>query len=188
MMFKISIASGLLAASLSLTSVSGWADQNHPDLPDLFQDLQAASTAEGAARTASEIWRLWIYHDTNDDVNRLMQQGISAMESGDLRLADRLFTDIIALEPAFAEGWNKRATVRFQMGRFQASRQDIAEVLKREERHFGALAGLGLVELHLQNPEAALQAYQAALSIYPKMTAIQSIIQSLEEQLRGQML
>lgn len=188
MIAKTSIARALIAATLSFTPASLWADQNHPDLPDLFRDLQAAGNAESAAQTASEIWRLWIYHETNDDVNRLMQMGILAMESGDLRLADRLFTDIIGLDPAFAEGWNKRATVRFQMGQFQASRQDIAEVLKREQRHFGALAGLGLVELHLRNPEAALQAYQAALAIYPKMTSIESIIQSLEEQLRGQML
>ena len=168
--------------------MSALADQSNPELDSLFLDLQNAPTPSSAANTASEIWDIWTNHESNEDINRLMQEGLNAMRFGDLRLADRLFSDVIALDPNFAEGWNKRATVRFQLGMFERSRADIAETLRLEDRHFGALAGLGIVELHLSNPEAALRAYQAALALYPQMQDVLPIIKALEEQVLGQPL
>ena len=185
MKYRLSIATALLSCMLH-TSVL--ADQSNPALDALFLDLQKAPTPSSAANTASEIWDIWTNHESNEDINRLMQEGLNAMRFGDLKLADRLFSDVIALDPNFAEGWNKRATIRFQLGMFERSRADIAETLRLEDRHFGALAGLGLVELHLSNPEAALRAYQAALALYPQMKDVLPIIKALEEQVLGQPL
>ena len=42
----------------------------------------------------------------------LLREGIEAMERQDLVAADATFTRLIEEAPAFAEGWNKRATVR----------------------------------------------------------------------------
>ena len=185
MKFIYSIAASLL---LCLSSGTVLSDQNNPALDGLFVDLKRAPTPVAASKTASAIWDIWIYHESDDDINKLMQIGMSAMQSGNLRLADRLFTDAIALDGAFAEAWNKRATVRFQLGLFARSRADIAETLKLEDRHFGALAGLGIVEIHLDNPEAALRAYKAALALYPQMSDVESIIEKLEKQVLGQPL
>ena len=52
-----------------------------------------------------------------------------------------MFDEIIAAAPHLAEGWNKRATAYYQRGDYRASLADIAETLRREPRHFGALWG-----------------------------------------------
>ena len=175
---------------ICLSSGTSLADQNDPALAGLFDNLKRAPTSEAAEMIVQDIWEIWLQHEseTNSDINRLMKQGILAMQYGDLRLADRFFSDVISLDENFAEAWNKRATVRFQLGLFPESRADIAETLKLEDRHFGALAGLGLVEIHLANPKAALRAYKAALDIHPQMQGISDIIDTLEKQVLGQAL
>jgi len=185
MRFRLSIATAF--ATCFLYSAA-WADQTNPALDALFVELKDAQTPVAAANTANTIWEIWTTHESDDDINRLMKDGLKAMQYGDLRLADKLFSDVISLDPNFAEGWNKRATIRFQLGLFEKSRADIAETLRLEERHFGALAGLGIVEIHLENPSAALRAYKAALALYPQMQNIVPIIEMLEEQVLGQPL
>ena len=185
MRFQLSIATAF--ATCFLYSAA-WADQTNPALDALFVELKDAQTPVAAANTANTIWEIWTIHESDDDINRLMKDGLKAMQYGDLRLADKLFSDVISLDPNFAEGWNKRATIRFQLGLFEKSRADIAETLRLEERHFGALAGLGIVEIHLENPSAALRAYKAALALYPQMQNIVPIIEMLEEQVLGQPL
>ena len=93
--------------------------------------------------------------------------GIDLMQSGQLRAAKAVFSYIIDQDNKFAEAWNKRATVLFFMGEFEKSKIDIAQTLALESNHFGALAGLGMVEIHLGNPKAALEAYKSAASINP---------------------
>ena len=135
MRFRLSIATALATCFLYNAA---WADQNNPALDALFVELKDAQTPVAAANTANTIWEIWTNHESDDDINRLMNDGLKAMQYGDLRLADRLFSDVISLDPNFAEGWNKRATIRFQLGLFEKSRADIAETLRLEERHFGA--------------------------------------------------
>jgi len=91
------------------------------------------------------------------------------ISEGRLETAYTIFSTIIDSVPDWAEGWNKRATVLYLMGRYQDSLSDIDEVLKRESRHFGALSGQGLVLIKLENYEKAIKSYQAAQKIYPSI-------------------
>ena len=92
---------------------------------------------------------------------------------------------MIEQDNEFAEAWNKRATVLFFMGEFEKAKLDIAKTLMLEENHFGALAGLGMVEIHLGNPKAALDAYKRAALINPHLNDVKKAILRLEEQLKG---
>src|SRR2546428_13132877 len=65
------------------------------------------------------------------------------MERRDLAGAEAIFARVIARAPEFAEGWNKRATVRYVAENYEGSIDDCEETLKRKPHHFGALAGQG---------------------------------------------
>ena len=46
------------------------------------------------------------------------------------------------------------------MGKYEQSQADIDKVLELEERHFGALAGQGLVQTALNNYKKAIDSYR----------------------------
>lgn len=155
-----------LCLTVALAAAPLRADQRDPRLDALFADLQAAQTTAVAAPIEREIWNLWIESD-DGAVTLLMRDGVAAMARQDYRTAEGKFDQIVAIAPAYAEGWNKRATVRYLRGDYQGSLADIDETLAREPRHFGALSGRGLVYIELDEPERALEAFEAALAIHP---------------------
>src|SRR5215469_14705784 len=98
--------------------------------------------AASAGRAESALWQMW-HRSGTAEVDDLLRQGVEAMERQELDDAEELFTRIIARDPAFAEGWNKRATVRYLAGSYDGSIADCREVLQRKPHHFGALSGQG---------------------------------------------
>ena len=91
----------------------------------------------------------------------------------------------LAEQPEFAEAWNKRATVLYLMGDYQRSVADVEQTLALEPRHFGALAGLGLINLALDREVAALRAFEAALNIHPQQPGLRAKIKELRTRLGG---
>ena len=72
------------------------------------------------------------------------------------------------------------------MGEFEKSQNDIDEVLKLEKRHFGALAGQGLVNIELENYEKAIMSYEEAMKIYPSMNSPKIMIKEIKELIKNQ--
>ena len=97
-----------------------------------------------------------------------------------------IFTKVIEIDPTWAEAWNKRATVLYLLGDYNGSQKDIDEVLKLEKRHFGALAGEGLVNIELKNYEKAIKSYQKAQKIYPSMKSPNIMIEKIKELIKQQ--
>ena len=62
---------------------------------------------------------------------------------------------------------------------------DIDHVLKLEPRHFGALAGLGLILDRTGNKQKALATWYKVLEIYPANRRAQEAVVKLEEKLAG---
>src|SRR3989454_918639 len=77
----------------------------------------------GAARAATALWQMW-HQSGQPRLDALLLQGIEAMQRQQLEEADGLFTRLIETAPQFAEGWNKRATVRYLAKNYVASIAD----------------------------------------------------------------
>ncbi len=142
------------------------ADQTDPRLDGLFEELQSVDDPQTASAVELQIWQIWA-QSRNAAVNLLMRTGVSAMEREDYAAALIAFDRITAMEPDFAEGWNKRATVFYFLGDYSGSLTDIDRTLALEPRHFGALSGRGLVFMELERYDLARDALERALEINP---------------------
>ena len=121
-----------------------------------------------AARAAEALWQMW--HRSGDPrLDGLLQEGIEAMERQDLPAADATFTRLIDEAPAFAEGWNKRATVRYMVEDYTASIADCRETIERNPNHFGALSGQGLCHLMLGQFREAAELFRRTLAVHPHL-------------------
>ena len=178
---------GIIAVAITVP-VPACADQNDPQLDDLFIALQAGPSETQAANIELEIWTRWGKHPYDPLANRQMKKGIELMNSGHLDDAEDVFSHIINSHPDFAEAWNKRATVRFFRGNDTGSASDILQVIKLEPRHFGALSGLGMIRVRSGDLEGAIKAYKAAQRMNPYLPQIEAIIDQLGKKLKGRAL
>ena len=149
-----------------LHSFVSYADQNDKRLDHLFFVLEHSDNTGEMERVTANIWKIWL--ETNDPlIEKDFNQGLELMYIGQLQKSIEMFTKVIANNSNFAEAWNKRATVYYLMGDFDSSVMDIKETIKLESRHFGAMDGLGLIFIHLQEYEKAIDVYKQMLKIFP---------------------
>jgi tetratricopeptide (TPR) repeat protein len=153
-------------------------------LDDLFAKLATADD-QASARIEQDIWREWS-KSGSPAMDLLLQRGRDAMAAGDTDAAIEHLTALIDHAPDFAEGYNARATAYFQAGELGPSVADIAKVLTLNPRHFGALAGLGMIYEQLERPEKALEVYRAAVAIHPHLAGVLQSIERLQAEAAGQ--
>ena len=132
--------------------------------------------------TEAALWRIWS-RSGDRAIDALQARGVEQMEAGRFDEALLTFSEIIRRKPAFAEGWNKRATLLFLMGRYEASLKDCDEVLRRNSKHFGALSGYGQIYIQLGDYERAIDFLERALSVNPNLPGAAMTIELLERQL-----
>ena len=139
-----------------------------------------------ARKIEGKIWKLWTTHPTQDSLTSLLAKGSEYMAQNELTSAHNVFSKAIELDPNWAEAWNKRATVLYLMGNYDLSQNDIDMVLSLEKRHFGALAGQGLVQTALNNYQNAINSYLEVEKIYPSMQSPKLMIPKLKELIKKQ--
>ena len=154
-------------------------------LSSLFGRLKQAQDAGSARVLEGAIWKVWL-RSGSPTIDLLMQQATKSMSRGQYNRALNLLDFIVELAPDYPEGWNKRATVLYIAGKFQASLDDIERVLELEPRHFGALSGMGLVLQQLGDKKGALNAFRQALSVHPFLPAAKLAVKTLEKEVEGQ--
>ena len=138
--------------------------------------------------TEQKIWEIWSTHPTDQFLTNRLAEGSRLLQSKQLLNAIKIFDEVIELDPNWAEAWNKRATVLYILGNYEASQKDIDKVLSLEKRHFGALAGQGLVNIKLENYEKAIKSYEKAQEIYPSMQSPKKMIKQIEELIKQQLI
>ncbi len=168
------------AAWLLVFTVPALAAQDDPRLNDLFEKLKATSSPAEAKIIELSIWQIWT-ESGDPATDSLMQLGLTAMQARDLGGALSLFDAVTARSPDFAEGWNKRATVFYMMGANERSAEDVARVLALEPRHFGALSGLGLIDMQMNREDAAIAAFEQALRLNPNMPEVKAHLDELKK-------
>jgi len=163
-----------------------WQDhgQRTPSLDTLFQALKIAPDAESAKAIENRIWAVWMVSGS-DTCNLLMGRAKAAADEKDYDLAIKLLDAVIEIKPDYVEGWNRRATVYYLMNDYGHALADIREVLAREPRHFGALAGLGLILQELGDDAHALEVYRRALAINPHLEHVGETIKELRDKVEG---
>ena len=151
------------------------------ELNKLFDQLKKTINASVAFEIEIKIWQIWSTHPTKNELTKSLAIGSKLMSNGKLQSAYDIFSEIINSEPNWAEGWNKRATVLYLMGKYENSLNDIKTVLKLENRHFGALSGQALVYIKLNHYEKAIASYKEAQKIYPSIESSKIMIPQLKE-------
>jgi len=153
-------------------------------------EAEALSILQGddaalAARAEAALWAMWC-RSGDAGVDGLLREGVGAMERQDLEAAEGCFTRIIEHAPTFAEGWNKRATVRYLAERYEASIADCRETLARNPNHFGALSGQGLCHMALGQYREAASMFRRALEVHPHLGAARrNLAMAVAEAVRG---
>ncbi len=128
-------------------------------------------------------WQVWS-RSGDAEADRLLATGSRQMGTGQLEQAIATFARVIRRQPAFAEGWNKRATAYYLAGEFKKSLADCDEVIKRNPQHFGALSGYGQIYFHLGQYDKALEYWRRALAVNPNMLGVEMNLRQLEDRLK----
>ena len=167
------------------SQINSIANERDTRLNQLFNELKT-NKSKVALIIEQEIWTLWSTHPTDEKLTARLEEGSQLVRDQNYLQAKDIFTEVIKLDQSWAEAWNKRATVLYMLGEFKKSQDDIDQVLALEQRHFGALAGQGLVNIQLKNYEKAIRSYEEAQEIYPAMRSPKIMIKQIEELIKEQ--
>jgi tetratricopeptide (TPR) repeat protein len=150
----------------------------------LFGALKAAPDEESAKHVEARIWALWM-QTPSDTAALLMARAKAAMDAKQADVALKLLDAVIKLRPEYVEAWNRRATLYYMQNDYSHSLEDIEQVLSREPRHFGALAGLGMIMQDLGDDKRALDAFRKALAVNPHLEKVPELVKTLTEKVEG---
>ncbi|WKA27815.1 tetratricopeptide repeat protein [Bradyrhizobium roseum] len=150
----------------------------------LFGALKAAPDEASAKHVEARIWALWM-KTPSDTAALLMLRAKSAMEAQKVDVALKLLDSVIKLRPDYVEAWNRRATLHYLKNDYNRSLEDIRQVLIREPRHFGALAGLGMIMQEIGDEKRALDAFRKALAVNPHLEKVPDLVKTLTEKVEG---
>lgn len=158
----------------------------HPTvtLDDLYARLKGTEDAAEAKAVAGLIERR-LARSGSATADLLTDRAGQAMGGGDLPLAVELMDRATSLEPGWAEGWSRRATLFFRLSDPATAIADLQRAVVLEPRHFEAWAALGKLYLAQDDKARALDAFRRAEAVYPSWDALQKAIERLRPEVDG---
>jgi tetratricopeptide (TPR) repeat protein len=171
-------------APAKLPDVSKIPAERAKRLDFLFGALKAAPDEISAKHVEAAIWAIWL-QTPSDTAALLMARAKAAIDAQQPKVAIKLLNAIIKLRPDYVEAWNRLATLHYLQNDYADAMADIEQVLIREPRHFGALAGLGMIMEDLGDDKRALDAFRMALAINPHLDKVPELVKQLSEKVEG---
>jgi tetratricopeptide (TPR) repeat protein len=150
-------------------------------LDSLFETLQSTSDSRVAESAERDIIEIWL-ESGSDTVDLLMRWSLDAMEEKNYPLALDYLDRVLIMQPDYAEGWNKRATVHFLTDDYSKAIADIEQTLALEPRHFGALSGLGTILREIGDVDRAVVAFREALAVDPHLDSVKDALDEIEKE------
>jgi tetratricopeptide (TPR) repeat protein len=151
---------------------------------DLYTRLAASKDADETGGIITKL--LHSYSESGSDTaDLLLKRARQAIGVENYADALKILDTTVALQPDWAEGWNARATVRYLDDDYKGSMADIAQTLKRDPKHLGALMGMGMILEAREKREDALKIYQRVLEIAPHWRNAQEAADKLKAALAG---
>ncbi|MEM7206368.1 MAG: tetratricopeptide repeat protein [Pseudomonadota bacterium] len=177
---SIAVLFALVAAIIA--PAQGIADQTDERLPALFETLRSTTSETIREETEDAIWTIW-FASGSDEIDRMMEEARQAVQAGELRAAELIYSEVIEKAPLYSEGWNRRATVRYYQRDFDGSLDDIEQTLALEPRHFGAIWGMGMILGLQKNFPNAIAAFERLLEIKPNARDARPRIELLKQEM-----
>lgn len=172
----------LMIGIVFVFSSNAFADQTDTRLDQLFNVLKSSSNLTELQEVESSIWEIW-FDSGVSEIDVLMDEAATAVETGQLKYAEGLYSKVVETVPEFSEGWNRRATVRFYQQDYEGSLEDIQRTLILEPRHFGATWGLGMILGSRREFTGAIAAFERLLEIKPNARDARPRLELLKKEL-----
>jgi tetratricopeptide (TPR) repeat protein len=154
---------------------------------DLYKRLAASKDADETEGLVGLLLHAYA-QSGSDSGDLLLARARKAMQANEYSDAEKILDSTIELLPDWAEGWNARATARYLDDDYNGSMADIAETLKREPNHLGAMMGMGAILESRDKREEALKVYERVLAIAPHWRNAEKPLERLKAELAGQEL
>ena len=159
-------------------------EEREERLDQLFAVLKEAKNEQLSQKAVQEIEAIWS-KSGSDTIDLLVEWAGDAANNKEYGKALDFLDNVVRLKPDYAEGWNKRATVHFLNKDYGLSIADVERTLELEPRHFGALAGLGIMLEDYNEDARALEFMQRALEINPSLEHLKKRTETLREKIKG---
>lgn len=146
------------------------------------QLLKALQSDSASLRTVaiSALFDLWAARE-GEAAAFLLQVANNSLERKNLQGALNHLTRLTRAHPFFAEGWNRRATLLWQLGQVEQALADCRKAVLLNPEHFAAWQGMGLCQVRLGDLPAAIKSFQHALKLIPHDRQTQRYLRWAEE-------
>ena len=163
------------------------AEEKSARLDKLFEKLAVEEDESQAELIAEEVWALWT-RSGSASVDLALRRGANAQTRLNFGLARRMFDNVTTLEPNYAEGWARSGRLALTENNLDRAIAELTKALILEPRHFYALWSLGSVMEKLERHEDALEIYNEAYALYPKLEGVAKRREALMSSVEGDVL
>ena len=132
----------------------------------MLERLAEASDFSTSQRAVNAIWTYW--HTAPDaQAQEWLDEGLARIRYADYEKAKSVLGALVEYCPEYAEGHNQLAFAQFLAEEYDASAETLRTAMALEPRHFGAIAGMGLIAQARGNLGAAKIWIKKAVDVHP---------------------